>query len=579
MQNSLPVVPPPECLMPENSRDIVGLVYENLCNFRASKIEQRQQRTPESDGSPSASHDFTIEADEATPRKTDAKQIRPSNNFNPDQRSNSVLENAVGSEVPSEETSLHGSDLALRFAIEVVSKLHEKELDSFISFLHKEDTHGVTTNLQQLLTNEIEYFRTQEAGFTKEDAHGIAQPAGNPDCDLGLILHCQSREGGVTKFCDKGSQTIQLLSKKGLGPDVVFAYDWHWRGEGSARGRKSTCPASRWTKEKLQMHHQMSHRLLEILPVPFLIVGGRCAKKHYQEGRKHLAKVLNVKLSGNTSIGFEILFKDQSVRRITAFVDHPVASTFNPNATAQYSLRLDAGLNFMMWLLGLPHDERSFTETGAKFQKGMPGSAPLKEVHEHMRMETNLNRTLTVLEYDSAFLNWASMTLQEDVFKMLDEGQSVARALRTRINNSISKGLLESEKFAAANRRRNAARYGFEFKELWDAEEVTLTAKGYISLHLSEERRALKILVPLEARKRCLAAQAKNEKTVVFFTQTGVELKLGEDLIVTLSIDELRKQQGFGQEGVDQHHMELERKGELKRKDNGESELNWMVNS
>ncbi|OAP60118.1 hypothetical protein AYL99_05120 [Fonsecaea erecta] len=137
----------------------------------------------------------------------------------------------------------------------------------------------------------------------------------------------------------------------------------------------------------------MSHRLLEILPLPFLVVGGRCAKKHYQEGRKHLAKVLNVKLSGNTSIGFEILFEDQSVRRITAFVDHPVASMFNPNATAQYSLRLDAGLNFMMWLLGLPHDERSFTETGAKFQKGIPDSAPLKEVHEYVKMETNLNRT------------------------------------------------------------------------------------------------------------------------------------------------------------------------------------------
>lgn len=66
----------------------------------------------------------------------------------------------MGSEVLSEETSLHGSDLTLRSAIEVVSELHEKTLGSFISFLHKEDTHDVTTNLQQLLTNEIEYFRT-----------------------------------------------------------------------------------------------------------------------------------------------------------------------------------------------------------------------------------------------------------------------------------------------------------------------------------------------------------------------------------------------------------------------------------
>jgi acyl-CoA thioesterase FadM len=187
-------------------------------------------------------------------------------------------------------------------------------------------------------------------------------------------------------------------------------------------------------------------------------------------------------------------------------------------------------------------------------------------VHEYVKMEANLKRTLTVLEYDSAFLTWASKMLQEDVFKMLAAGQSVASALRTK----ISKSLQQSRKLGVANRRRNADRYGFEFKEHWDAEEVTVTARGEISLHLSEERRALKILVPSKARKQCLSAQAKNEKTVISFIKAGVELKLGEDLIVTLSIDDLQKQKRFGQEGVDQHHKELARKGELKRKENGE---------
>jgi hypothetical protein len=110
-------------------------------------------------------------------------------------------------------------------------------------------------------------------------------------------------------------------------------------------------------------------RLLEILPLPFLIVAGRCAKKHYQEGRKHLVKKLNVKLKGNVSTTFEISFDKQSVQRITAFVDHPAATIFNPNSAAQYSLRLDAALNFVMWLLALPHNEMSFTETSAKFRK------------------------------------------------------------------------------------------------------------------------------------------------------------------------------------------------------------------
>jgi hypothetical protein len=242
----------------------------------------------------------------------------------------------------------------------VASNLDEKELVLLIHFLKKEDRVHDTTTLRQLLTDEIEHFRTQETHLTKEDAQEIAQPAGPPDCDLGLILHCQSREGGVTKFWDEGSQTIQLLSKKGLGPDVVFAYDWHWRGEGRARGRKSTCPASCWKKEKLLLHNQMSHRLLEILPLPFLIVGGRCARMNYQKGRERLVKGLNVKLRGDVSITFEILFEDESVRRITAFIDHPVAAMFNLNAAPRYARQLDAALNFMMWLLALPHDELTY---------------------------------------------------------------------------------------------------------------------------------------------------------------------------------------------------------------------------
>ena len=115
-----------------------------------------------------------------------------------------------------------------------------------------------------------------------------------------------------------------------------------------------------------------------------------------------------------------------------------------------------------MWLLALPHDEMSFTETGARIRKGRPGNAPLPEVHEYVKKEATLERTLTVLEYDPVFLNWASTTLKEDVFKILDAGQSVAKALRTKINKSISEGLQHSSKFATANRRRNAVRHGFD---------------------------------------------------------------------------------------------------------------------
>jgi hypothetical protein len=457
-----------------------------------------------------------------------------------------------------------------------VLNLNEKELDSLIHFFSKEDIENDTANLQQLLTDEIEHFRVQETSLTKEDASGIAQPSGSLDCDLGLILHCQSREGGVTQFWDKGSQTIQLLSKKGLGCDVALAYDWHWSGEGQARGRKSTCPASSWEREKLLLHNQLSHRLLEILPLPFLVVAGGCAKKHYQESKKYSIKELNIKLKDNISITSEILFEAQSVRRVTAFVDHPAATMFNPTSAAKYCLRLDSTLNFFMWLLAVPHNEMSFTETAARIQKGKPGSAPLAEVHEYVKREATLGRTLTVLEYEPDFLCWASRTLKEDVFKILDAGRSVAKMLRTKINKSISESLQDSSKFAAANRRRNADRYGFEFKEFWDAEEVTVLAQGYVSLHLSQETRALKFFLPLKARTKCLAAQKKNKKAVIFFTKTGVELRLEGESILTRTIDELEGQRSFGQDLVDQHRKELARKAAIAR-EKGRGEKNMSL--
>ena len=64
--------------------------------------------------------------------------------------------------------------------------------------------------------DEIEHFRVQEISLTKEDVSGIAQPSGRSDCDLGLILHCQSREGGVTQFWDKGQPNNPIVIQKGL---------------------------------------------------------------------------------------------------------------------------------------------------------------------------------------------------------------------------------------------------------------------------------------------------------------------------------------------------------------------------
>lgn len=110
-----------ECLKPSNRRDLVGLVCENLCNFRASKVKQRRQRALQAAGNPSASHIFALETHNSRPLKrkkqesstADITQICDFNNFNPEQRLNPILEDAAGLEGSSEAVSLQGSDVAL----------------------------------------------------------------------------------------------------------------------------------------------------------------------------------------------------------------------------------------------------------------------------------------------------------------------------------------------------------------------------------------------------------------------------------------------------------------------------------
>jgi hypothetical protein len=52
---------------------------------------------------------------------------------------------------------------------------------------------------------------------------------------------------------------------------------------------------------------------------------------------------------------------------------------------------------------------------------------------------------------------------------------------------------------------------------------------------------------------------------VIFFTKTGVELRLEGESILTRTIDELQEQRSFGQDGVDQHRKELARKVAIAR--------------
>lgn len=460
----------------------------------------------------------------------------------------------------SNAPTFSGSAVAHLFAEQAVTNLSEEELHSLLQFFANASPRYDEEHLVKHMSAKLEQFYTAEIQLTKEARARLAKPSGQPSADLGLIMHCQSKEGDIGELWDMESQSIQLLAKKGLNPGLIFGYDWHWRAEGYARLRKGNCPATKWSEEKRHLHNAVSREILNILPLPLLIVAGACAKKHYQMRLQPATRRLTITLVQGIHIAYDLDFQYGALKRITTYVDHPSASFFRPSGAAEVCVRLDAALNFFLWLLGIEHEERTFTETQASHRRGVPGAAPLAELHEYNKREQKLKRHLLHHEYDPGFLSWAARYLDDDVFAMLDRGESVAKALRRAIDLKISTKRFHPDqilKHAAANRLKNARRYRFEFKEFWDGQEVKVHKNGYLRLYVSATKPALR----LWAGKHVFAAcEERNTSAVIKFSQEGLCLMLGSSVVFERTRLQLLQMKSFGSQWIEQLEKELARK-------------------
>jgi hypothetical protein len=119
--------------------------------------------------------------------------------------------------------------------------------------------------LAQVLEDKLQDFYSAEVRISGEDRDRLARPGGQPDADLGLILHVQSEDDVIDDFWDSRSATINLLQEKGLNKNFAFGYDWHWRAQASFH-RKAGCPASAWIHRLKALQDQLSVDILDSLP-------------------------------------------------------------------------------------------------------------------------------------------------------------------------------------------------------------------------------------------------------------------------------------------------------------------------
>lgn len=250
-------------------------------------------------------------------------------------------------------------------------------------------------------------------------------------------MHCQSKKGEIGPFWDLESPSIQSLAQKGLGIEFMFGFDWHWRAETSACGRGG-CSTDYWTEAQRNLHDTLSSDLLEILPLPLLIVAGGCARMSYCTTLLTRTRRIEIALASNFTIEFDLDFTLDGLKRITTYIPHPSTRFFQLEIFKQFSIRRDASLNFFLWLLGKDIIRGTSIERHPKHQRGVPCSAPLKDLYAYRATEWEVQRPLVENGYDIHFLTWARQYLKEDLAAILACKESIVGRIIELITQKIA---------------------------------------------------------------------------------------------------------------------------------------------
>ena len=122
-----------------------------------------------------------------------------------------------------------GGQVAVSLAKSACGHLSQNELTQFINFFLYPEVEASDEIVQRFHELKQEFY-SLEIQESSERLDRLAQPSGPLDASLGLIMHCQSKEGPGGPFWDMKSPTIQALATKGVSDAFAFGFDWHWRG-------------------------------------------------------------------------------------------------------------------------------------------------------------------------------------------------------------------------------------------------------------------------------------------------------------------------------------------------------------
>lgn len=431
-------------------------------------------------------------------------------------------------------------DIACLFADSAARVLDANEISYLIDFLQNPRPVDKIC-LQQLIRAKLDAFFEAEIAISQEPRDRLADPSGPEDAELGIILHCQTMKGHVGEFWNPKSRTIQLLSAKGLSPKFIYGFDWHWRAEDSARRPgKTACPTKRWPLAKRSFHDKFSCELLELLPLPWVMIGGGCAKDSYRRTLSPLSKQISIPLSDTANLQIELDIHENGIKRIAMYVPHPSSGFFQPSSSSSYGIVLDVTVDFLLWLQHKDSIPSIFTTTMSTIPRGVPSAAPFAELYGYRKREEKLGRKLTEHEYQPAFLTWAATYLTKPLQVIFDRGDSLADSLIKVVGDKISATQqLNGFNAVQIGRKGPASRYRYEFKTIWDGQCVLVSKKGSFKIFLSDDQPSLE----LKGGRPLQAIVSKSSKPVtIHFSETDITLQQGGVVVFKKTVQSIEDQ-------------------------------------
>jgi hypothetical protein len=245
--------------------------------------------------------------------------------------------------------AISGNEMLHSLKLSAREELSTNEFKHFSNFLEMLEIHKAVSNRDlQTVSKLLDDFYTAETTISQRPRADLVRPGGVPFATIGLVMHCPSQNRSCQSFFDRQNPSVRLLMDKGFTAVSTYGFDWHWRVEAHQKHRQ--CPIKEYSINLKSHHEVMTRTIINLLPLPLLIVTGSCPWNNYLSTLPTSARHIKIPIVQGVVATFVLDFRLRGLKRITCHIPHPESLFYHKTLRWEQdaialALRTDSSLN------------------------------------------------------------------------------------------------------------------------------------------------------------------------------------------------------------------------------------------